>query len=171
MVIDDFEMLAPMKYYDNTSPASDNLKQKRLNIINNQDNAYVATKKNDGDWAMLIHYSADNNLIRSRSISKVTGKYGDYTAKLPHIVSEMNKLPDNTVLLAEICWDEIGTDANTVGTILRCLPPKAVERQKDKKLKAVIFDVLMLGDDDLTKKPYFQRLQLLQQFQFPYLMF
>lgn len=169
MVIDDFEMLAPMKYYDNTSPASDNLKQKRLNIINNQDNAYVATKKNDGDWAMLIHYSADNNLIRSRSISKVTGKYGDYTAKLPHIVSEMNKLPDNTVLLAEICWDEIGTDANTVGTILRCLPPKAVERQKDKKLKAVIFDVLMLGDDDLTKKPYFQRLQLLQQFQFPYL--
>lgn len=169
MKIEDFAMLTPMRYYDNPTPASDGLRQKRLDMINNKDNLYVATKKNDGDWAMLIHYSKDNNLIRSRSISKVTGVYGDYTAKLPHIVEEMNQLPDNTVLLAEICWDEIGTTANTVGTILRCLQPKAIERQKDKKLKAVIFDILMLDNEDLTKVAYENRLEKLQKIKLQYL--
>ena len=103
---------------------------------------------------MFIHYSKGHNLIRSRSISKVTGVYGNYTAKLPHLCDEMDNWPDNTVVLAEICWDEYGTNANTVGTILRCLPAKAVERQKDKKLSGLIFDVLMFNGKDLTNDPY-----------------
>lgn len=147
--INDFAIMEPMKYYNNETPS-----QKRSDMINNKGGQYVATVKKDGDWAMLIHYKKGHNLIRSRSISKVTGAYGDYTAKLPHICDEMDKLPDNTVLLAEICWDEPGTNANTVGTILRCLPQKAVERQKDKKLKAVVFDCLMISSNDDTFRPY-----------------
>lgn len=152
--IEDFAMLTPMKYYDNPDPATAGAIQKRLDMINNKDNKYMATVKNDGDWSMLIHYSKGNNLIRSRSISKVTGVYGDYTTKLPHICTEMDKLPDNTVLLAEICWDEPGTNANTVGTILRCLPEKAVERQREHKLKALVFDALMINNEDMTSYPY-----------------
>lgn len=150
--ISDFAMMSPMKYYNNEAET-----QKRLDIINNKDDMYMATVKKDGDWSMLIHYSKGNNLIRSRSISSVTGVYGDYTAKVPHICDEMDKLPDNTVLLAELCWDEPGTNANTVGTILRCLPAKAVERQKDHKLKALVFDALMIDGEDLTDKGYEQR--------------
>lgn len=108
---------------------------------------------------MLIHWEKGKNLIRSRSISKVTGVYGDYTAKVPHIVEEMDNWPDNTVVLAELCWDQDGTNANTVGTILRCLPAKAVERQKENKLKAVVFDVLMLNNEDLTQQGYYFRLE------------
>lgn len=147
--INDFAMLEPMKYYNNETPS-----QKRTDMIENKDNQYMATVKKDGDWAMLIHYGPNNNLIRSRSISKVTGVYGDYTAKLPHICAEMDKWPDNTVCLAEICWDEPNTNANTVGTILRCLPAKAVERQKEHKLKALLFDCLMLNNNDNTNQPY-----------------
>ncbi len=147
--IDDFAMLEPMKYYNNEAES-----QKRSDMINNKDDEYMATVKKDGDWAMLIHYTKGNNLIRSRSISKVTGVYGDYTAKLPHICELMDKLPDNTVLLAELCWDEPGTNANTVGTILRCLPAKAVERQKEKKLKALVFDCLMCDGYDNTNVYY-----------------
>jgi ATP-dependent DNA ligase len=66
----------------------------------------------------------------------------------------MDKLPDETVLLAEICWDEPGTNANTVGTILRCLPAKAVERQKEHKLKALVFDSLMIDGSDGCDLPY-----------------
>ena len=157
--IRDFAMLTPMKYYNNEAES-----QKRSDMINNKDNQYIATVKKDGDWAMLIHYSNGNNLIRSRSISKVTGEYGDYTEKLPHIVDYMNGLPDSTVLLAELCWDEPGTNANTVGTILRCLPPKAVERQKEKKLKAVVFDCLMVGSEDFTNLPYISRLLLIEKY-------
>ena len=153
--IEDFAMLAPMKYYNN----EDTSNAKRQDMIDNKNGEYIATKKNDGDWSMLIHYSKGNNLIRSRSISKVTGVYGDYTAKVPHIVEEMDNWPDNTVVLAELCWDQDGTNANTVGTILRCLPAKAVERQKEKKLKAVIFDMLMVNGEDLTNLGYFSRLE------------
>lgn len=151
--INDFAMLAPMKYYNNETDCP-----KRQDMIDNKDNLYIATCKKDGDWAMLIHYSKGNNLIRSRSISKVTGVYGDYTAKLPHICEAMDLLPDSTVLLAELCWDEPGTNANTVGTILRCLPAKAVERQKEKKLKAVVFDCLMYDGIDIVESPYIIRL-------------
>lgn len=70
----------------------------------------------------------------------------------------MDLLPANTVLLAELCWDQPGTNANTVGTILRCLPAKAVERQKEHKLHAVVFDALMVNGEDLTALPYNERL-------------
>lgn len=147
--INDFAMMEPMRYYNNEAASA-----KRDEMINNKDDLYMATVKKDGDWAMLIHYSKGNNLIRSRSISKVTGVYGDYTAKVPHICAEMDKWPDNTVCLAELCWDEHGTNANTVGTILRCLPEKAVERQKEKKLKALVFDCLMCDNVDITTNFY-----------------
>lgn len=153
--IDDFPMMTPMKYYNN----EDTSNAKRQAMIDNKDGEYIATKKNDGDWAMLIHWEKGRNLVRSRSISKVTGVYGDYTAKVPHIVEEMDNWPDNTVVLAELCWDQDGTNANTVGTILRCLPAKAVERQKENKLKAVIFDLLMVDGKDLTNLGYYFRLE------------
>lgn len=161
--ISDFELMEPMKYYDNPAPKTTTLQRKREDIIENVKGDYIATVKNDGDWSMCIHICKGNNLIRSRSISKVTGKYGDYTDKLPHLVEEMdNNWPDNSVVLAEICWGENGTNANTVGTILRCLPKKAVERQKEKKLKGLIFDVLMWNGEDLCDLPYEKRLDFIK---------
>lgn len=164
MDITEFATLTPMKYYNN----EDTTNLKRQAMIDNQDNLYIATEKHDGDWGMFIHYNQGNNLIRSRSISKVTGVYGDYTAKLPHLTAEMDTWPDNTVVLAEICWDEYGTNANTVGTILRCLPAKAVERQKDKKLSGLIFDVLMFNGKDLTNDPYNIRINIAFELELKY---
>lgn len=157
--IDDFAMLEPMKYYSNDNTSN----VKRQEMIENKSGEYIATEKHDGNWGMFIHYSKGNNLIRSRSISKTTGVYGDYTAKLPHLCVEMDYWPDNTVILAEICWNEYGTNANTVGTILRCLPTKAVERQKDKKLSGLVFDVLMFNGEDYTTYPYKDRIDIVYQ--------
>lgn len=151
--INDFAMLSPMKYYNSEAESI-----KRSEMINDKDNLYIATEKHDGDWGMFIHYSKGNNLIRSRSISKVTGVYGDYTAKVPHLVAEMDNWPDNTVVLAELCFREYGTNANTVGTILRCLPAKAIERQKQTPLYAYVFDILMFAGKDLTEVGYEKRI-------------
>ena len=147
-----------MKYYDNQEPKTDALRKKRQDMIDNKDNLYIASEKHDGDFGLFAHFSKGNNLIRSRSISKVTGAYGDYTAKLPHLCGEMDEWPDNTVVLAEICFETYGTNANTVGTILRCLPAKAVERQKDNPLYAYVFDILMYDGQDLTDVGYWFRL-------------
>jgi len=151
--INDFAMMEAMKYYNNETPSV-----KRNDMLNDKDGQYVATEKHDGDWSMCIHYSKGHNLIRSRSISKVTGVYGDYTEKVPHLVEEMDKWPDNTVVLAELCFEKYGTNANTVGTILRCLPAKAVERQKENPLYAYVFDILMYDGQDLTQVGYFTRI-------------
>lgn len=153
MKIEDFEMLTPMRYYNNEAESV-----KRTEMVTDKDNLYIATEKHDGDWGMFIHYSKGNNLIRSRSISKVTGVYGDYTPKVPHLCAEMDNWPDNTVVLAELCFKEYGTNANTVGTILRCLPAKAIERQKTTPLFAYVFDILMFAGTDLTQMPYEKRI-------------
>lgn len=158
MKIEDFAMMEPMKYYDNPEPKTATLQQKRQDIINNKNNEYIATVKHDGDWGMFIHYCKGNNLIRSRSISKVTGVYGEYTSKVPHLCAEMDNWPDNTVVLAELCFEQPGANANTVGTILRCLPSKAIERQKETPLYAFVFDVLMFAGKDLTDIPYETRI-------------
>ena len=103
-------------------------------MINNENDEYIATCKYDGEWTMFIKWDGQY-LIRSRSLSKVTGAYGDKTAHLPHLVEEMKLWPDNTVILGEVCWGDFGSVSTDVGTILRCLPAKAVERQKEHKLQ------------------------------------
>jgi ATP-dependent DNA ligase len=165
MEIKDFAMMTPMKYYDNPEPAQGTSAfDKRLEMIENVDGSRIATVKHDGDWGCLIHYSMNHNLIRSRSLSKVTGVYGDYTEKLPQITDEMNKWPDGTVILAELCFDEPHASANTAGTILRCLAKRAIERQKVKPLRAVAFDMLMIGGRDLTSDGYANRFAALETF-------
>lgn len=169
--INDFKAMEPMKYYDNPLPKTDGAKKKRTDIIDGGlSSQYIATRKYDGDWAMFIHYKNGSNLIRSRSISKVTGEYGDYTNKLPSLVAEMNeRWPDNTVVLGELCMpsaDGQKQDANTIGTILRCLPEKAIERQKKTPVEVHVFDLLMLNGEDLTQKGYETRLNMIAAAEF-----
>lgn len=169
--INDFKAMEPMKYYDNPLPKTDGAKKKRADIIDGElSSQYIATRKYDGDWAMFIHYKKGCNLIRSRSVSKVTGEYGDYTSKLPSLVAEMNeRWPDNTVVLGELCMssaDGQKQDANTIGTILRCLPEKAIERQKKTPVEVHVFDLLMLNGEDLTQKGYETRLNMIAAAEF-----
>ena len=96
-------------------------------------------------------------LIRSRSLSKVTGAYGDKTAHLPHLVEEMQYWPDNTVILGEVCWGDFGSVSTDVGTILRCLPTKAVERQKEHKLVVKVFDCLAMYGESFLNATYEER--------------
>lgn len=156
--IEDFKTMKAMRYYDSSAKTKSAL-EKKAAMLANEGDQYIATEKRDGNWGMFIHYSKGNNLIRSRGLSKVTGEYGDYTAKLPHLVEEMDTWPDQTVVLAELCFEDYKTNANDVGSILRCLPPKAIERQKEIKLFAYGFDCLMFNGEDLTKQPYIKRLE------------
>lgn len=150
-------MLEPMKYYDKKrEDLSDNLKKKYDAMVNNENNEYIATCKWDGEFMMFIKWDG-KILIRSRSISKVTGAYGDKTAHLPHLVEEMQYWPDNTVILGEVCWGDFGTVSTDVGTILRCLPAKAVERQKDRKLVVKVFDALAMYGESFVDATYEER--------------
>lgn len=158
-------MMEPMKYYDKKrEDLSDNLKKKYDAMVNNEDDEYIATCKYDGEWTMFIKWGGQY-LIRSRSLSKVTGAYGDKTAHLPHLVEEMQKWPDNTVILGEVCWGDFGSVSTDVGTILRCLPAKAVERQKERKLVVKMFDLLAIAGESWLNVPYGSRLMQLRNYE------
>lgn len=151
--------MTPMKYFDNPDPKTDLLKQKRSDMLNNKDNKYIATQKWDGEWGMFIKQDNDHILIKSRGISKVTGTYGNKTASLPHLVEEMRGWPNGTVVLAEICWPQLGKVSTDVGTILRSLPERAIAKQKsDGYLIAKVFDILCLCETNLINEPYIDRL-------------
>lgn len=157
--INDFYELEAMKYYDKSddSKLSDNLLKRKYEMINNKGNEFVASQKWDGNWMMFLKGETGEIAARGRS-KNVKGQYENYAPKMPHLMEEFAALvPNNTVILAEVCWPDLGKVATDVGTILRCLAPKAVERQKEKKLVARIFDVLMYDGEDWTSRGYFDR--------------
>ena len=51
MNINDFEMMEPMKYYNNDVESN----SKRQAMIDNKDDEYIGSEKHDGDFSMCIH--------------------------------------------------------------------------------------------------------------------
>lgn len=148
-----FYTMEPMKYYD----AGANFKgEKAQNMVQNKNNGFIALQKFDGEWARIIK-DEGRVVIQSRNISKVTGEYGNKTELVPQIVQDAMDLPDGTVLLGELCWSDITKTSKDVGTILRCLPAKAIARQKDEKLIFRVFDCLAWNGQDLSNEPYSMR--------------
>ena len=154
-MIEKFYTMTPMKYYD---CGGDFSKPKAQAMLANEGHNYIATKKNDGEWCRIIKAADGTVTAQSRSISKVTGEYGDKTLHIPHIVEEMRSCAPETVLIGELCFTDITKTSKDVGSILRCKPEKAVERQKSNKLVLRVFDCLAFGGIDLSDKPYWERL-------------
>ena len=148
-----FYTMAPMKYYQPTNYKA----QKAIDILANKDNGYIATRKYDGEWCRVIIDADGNVTAQSRNISKVTGEYGDKTNHIPHIINEFSKFPKETVVLGELCFIEKDSTSRDVGTILRCLPQKAIDRQKNHKLVFRAFDCLAANGNDLMGVDYEHR--------------
>ncbi len=152
----DYVYLTPMKYYNN----EDN-QVKRAVMIDNINDDYIALEKYDGEWSMLAHFGPEENYIRGRGVSKGTGLPVEHTEKLPQIVAAMETWPAGTIVLAELCWPGRNTQCNDVGSILRCNTDKALLRQKDNPLHAVIFDVLAVDGEIIQDVPFEKRIEFI----------
>jgi ATP-dependent DNA ligase len=147
--------MEPMKYYD----SSDLNYVKAQQMIHNLKGEYIAMEKRDGEWARAI-IMEDGVLIQSRSVSKITGTYGDKTELVPHIVSELkSNYPAGTILLGELAFEDIRTTSRDVGSILRCKVDKALDRQKETKLHFFVFDCLAYAYEDFSSKAFSHRFQ------------
>lgn len=147
-----FYTMEPMKYYQ----PQDYENPKAKAMIENAGNQYICTKKNDGEWGRFIVDEGGKVTIQSRTISKVTGEYGNKTELLPHLVEQLKLLPPQTVFLGEICYDDVSKTSKDVGAILRCLPAKAIARQSGNNPKLVVeaFDLLAFGGKDYSAAPF-----------------
>ncbi len=148
--------MEPMKYYE-----GDRSKQKAIDMIENKGGEYSAMRKYDGEWCRAV-ITEDGVKLQSRSISKKTGTYGDKTELVPHIVEELKEFfSTGTVLIGELAFSDYTSTSTEVGSILRCLPPKAIERQKAKKIHFYIFDVICNNGQDVCDKPFIDRFSLI----------
>jgi ATP-dependent DNA ligase len=153
-----FSNMKPMKYYE-----GDTNSIKAKDMIENKNDQFFAMEKRDGEWCRAIIHE-DGVLLQSRSISKITGTYGDKTELVPHIVDELKSFyPVGTVVLGELAFALSSTTSKDVGSILRCKPLKAIERQKENKLYFYPFDMLAYNGEVMVEQNFEQRFNKLQE--------
>ena len=149
-----FEM-EPMKYWAPSSTMSAESKRQHLEqmIASGQ---YLWSQKYDGNWSRAV-ITSEKAVLQTRGISKKTGTYGEIQNKVffwNDIIKGFNK---DTVILGEVYLPG-GIDKD-VGSILRCLDPKAIAWQKDTKLEWRIFDVLVFDGVDMMNMPVEERIK------------
>lgn len=128
-----------MKYWSYPNNTKFDKHQKTEILI--KSGAYIGARKVDGEHARYVRQN-DNIGMLSRTRG-VDGNFANKIDKIPHIAKWLNKVvPDNSILVGEL-YLRNNTNSSDVGAILRCLTPKALERQKKKenKLMFYIFDL------------------------------
>ena len=147
--------MEPMRYWAPTSSMSPEVKRQHLEqMIAHGD--YIWSRKYDGNWSRAV-ITPESNALQTRGISKKTGTYGEIQNKVFFWQDVIKAFSRNTVILGEVYLPG-GIDKD-VGSILRCLDPKAQVRQKDKKLEWRIFDILYLDGENLMGKPVEERIK------------
>lgn len=149
--------MEPMRYWAPASSMSPAVKRQHLEqmIASGQ---YIWSRKYDGNWSRAV-ITPERNALQTRGISKKTGTYGEIQNKVFFWEDVAKAFTDTTVILGEVYLPG-GIDKD-VGSILRCLDPKALARQKDKKLEWRIFDILALNGKDIMNCGVEERVKLI----------
>jgi len=144
----------PMKYFAPSSTMSAEARRLKLEqMIDSGD--YLFGLKTDGNWSRAV-ITKERQALQTRGISTVTKTYGEIQDKVTFWDDVCAPFSKTTVILGEVFLPD-GIDKD-VGSILRCLPQKALARQKDNPLKWRIFDVLALDGMDMMEWPFEERI-------------
>ena len=144
----------PMKYWMMPNSLSKDARQLKLEQMA-ESGDYMFGLKTDGNWSRAI-ITDTRVALQTRGISKTTGTYGEIQDKVLFWNNVCNAFNNTTVILGEVYLP--GAIDKDVGSILRCLAPKALARQKDNPLRWRIFDVLAIDGTDIMSKPFIERI-------------
>ena len=123
---------------------------------------YFCSEKIDGNWCCFVKQNGIAKM-QTRGRSTVTGEFGEVQDKVPHIFNTLNNIfSDDTFIIGELYYP--GGNDKDVGSILRCLPDKAIARQeKDNcKLRFYIFDVWFYDGTSLMNTEFESRIEYLK---------
>ena len=146
----DYFTSEPMKYWACSSTMTPDAKRRKLEQMAESSN-YLFGLKTDGNWSRAV-ITPERQALQTRGISTVTKTYGEIQDKVMFWNEICSAFKDTTVILGEVYLP--GLIDKDVGSILRCLPPKALARQKDNPLRWRIFDVLALDGTNLMNEPF-----------------
>ena len=110
---------------------------------------YFGQLKKDGFWYQYEKHT-NNAYLFSRSTSRTTGLQSEKGANVPHIMTALDLLPADTILVGEVYYPG-GSSKNTT-TIMGCLPARAIERQNGAygKIHYYVHDILMYNGVDFV---------------------
>ena len=153
----DYFTSEPMKYFAPPSTMSAETRRAKLEQMIDSGN-YLFGLKTDGNWSRAV-ITPERQALQTRGISTVTKTYGEIQDKVFFWEDICKAFDKTTVILGEVYLP--GAIDKDVGSILRCLTPKALARQKDNKLKWRIFDVLALDGKDYMDTGFEERIKLI----------
>lgn len=156
----DFWEMSPMKYWSH--PKSYDIERKKREAREMMlSGDYIGARKMDGIWSMIIKDENGNYHLRSRT-KNVQGTYADKAEWIPSILSELDNLPNGTVLLGEIY--KFGDEGSRKATsILNCLKDKSLDRQKKNPLHFYMFDCLAWGGEVIINTPIIKRIEYIKK--------
>ena len=119
----------PMKYFAPPSTMSAEVRRAKLEQMVDSGN-YLFGLKTDGNWSRAV-ITPERQALQTRGISTVTKTYGEIQDKVFFWNEVCSAFKDTTVILGEVYLP--GAIDKDVGSILRCLTPKAIARQKNNR--------------------------------------
>ena len=156
----DYFTSEPMKYWACSSTMSPEAKRLKLEQMAESDD-YMFGLKTDGNWSRAV-ITGDRQALQTRGISTVTKTYGEIQDKVlfwDYVLRA--EWYGTTVILGEVYLP--GAIDKDVGSILRCLTPKALSRQKNNPLRWRIFDVLALDGKDMMNEAFENRIKCIPE--------
>lgn len=150
------------KYWAFPSSYTQEKKEQEIHNIIFSD-AYVATEKRDGH--LYFFMKDENGEFYLRSRSKGVNGWNIKTGHVPHLHDFFSHLPNNTVLLGEICFMNNKKTSKDVTSIMGCKEDKAIARQEqdENKVYFFIFDVLVYGGVEYHEEGALDRLCKLEE--------
>lgn len=144
-----FDNMEAMKYWCHPKTYDGKKKAEEIKTIC-LSNEYIGSRKMDGTWNMLIKDENGDFYLRSRTES-VNGGFVNKAEWIPHIIKELDCVPNGTVLLGEIYFPN-NEGSRKVTSVFNCLKDKCIERQKKNGfLHFYVFDVLAYRGKSLLK--------------------
>lgn len=151
----DYFTSEPMKYWACSSTMTPEQKRAKLEQMA-ESGDYMFGLKTDGNWSRAV-ITPERQALQTRGISTVTKTYGEIQDKVLFWDDVCKAFSHGTtVILGEVYLP--GAIDKDVGSILRCLAPKALARQKDNPLRWRIFDVLALDGKDMMNETFENRI-------------
>ena len=155
----DYFTSEPMKYFAPPASMNPDVRRHKLEQMI-ESGEYIFGRKYDGNWSRAI-ITPERQALQTRGISTVTKTYGEIQDKILFWDNILEAFNHTTVILGEVYLP--GAIDKDVGAVLRCLPTKALSRQKDNPLRWRIFDILALDGLDMMNKPFVERINYIPE--------
>lgn len=155
----DYFTSEPMKYFAPPASMNPDVRRHKLEQMI-ESGEYIFGLKTDGNWSRAI-ITPERQALQTRGISTVTKTYGEIQDKILFWDDILEAFNHTTVILGEVYLP--GAIDKDVGAVLRCLPTKALSRQKDNPLRWRIFDILALDGLDMMNKPFVERINYIPE--------